>query len=156
MIFSTSALIRICTTYCARRVGVEVTGMTVDRTIRVQFLAYPHPVWALRWQGGKRRLRTSWCPCLGRLGTLKTPSCPWRWVPGSRSEFGNWTTVSSLYRWNIAKCDLKPQLTNQLLIAIKGTRLKCHWVFKLSKHSNTQNGNFVPGLSNFLLNKKKS
>ena len=28
------------------------------------------------WQGGKRRLRTSRCPCRGRLGTLKTPSCP--------------------------------------------------------------------------------
>ena len=33
---------------------------------------------------------------------LKTPSCPWRSVPGSRSKFGNWTTVPSLYSWNIA------------------------------------------------------
>ena len=29
-------------------------------------------------------------PCTqGSLGTLKTPSCPWYWVPGSRSKFGN-------------------------------------------------------------------
>ena len=62
-----------------------------------------------------RRLKTSSdvrCPCRGRLGTLKTPSCPWRWVPG-RSKFGNWTTVPSLYSRNIAECDFKPQPTNQ-------------------------------------------
>ena len=35
-----------------------------------------------------RRLKTSRCPCRGRLCTLKSPSCPWRWVPGSRSKFG--------------------------------------------------------------------
>ena len=56
-----------------------------------------------------KHLRTSRCPCRGRLGTLKTPSCPWRWVPGSRSKFGNWTTVPSRYSWNIAECDVKPQ-----------------------------------------------
>ena len=94
----------------ARRGGVEVAGRTLDQTIRVRFLAYPHHVWALWWQGGKRCLRTSRCPCRGRLGTLKTPSCPW--VPGSRSKFGNWTSVPSLYSWNIAKCDVKPQSTN--------------------------------------------
>ena len=44
---------------------------------------------------------------------LKTPSCPWRCVPGSRSKFGNCTTVPSLYSWNIAECDVKPQPTNQ-------------------------------------------
>ena len=60
-----------------------------------------------------RRKKTSRCPCLVRLGMLKTPSCPWRWVPGSRSKFGNWTTVPSLYSWNIAECDIKPQPTNQ-------------------------------------------
>ena len=98
----------------ARRGGVEVAGWTWDRTIRVRFPAYPHRVWALWWQGGKRRLRTSWCPCRGRLGTLKTPSYPWRWVPGSRTKFGNWTSVPSLYSWNIAECDVKPQSTNQL------------------------------------------
>ena len=76
-----------------------------------RFPAYPHRVWALWWRGGKRRLRTSRCPCRGRLGTLKTPSCPWRWVPGSRSKFGNWTSVPSLYSWNIAECDVKPQST---------------------------------------------
>ena len=97
----------------ARRGGVEVAGWTVDRTIRVRFPAYPHRVWALWWQRGKRRLRASRCPCRGRLDTLKTPSCPWRWVPGSRSKMGTWTTVPSLYSWNIAECDVKPQPTNQ-------------------------------------------
>ena len=39
-----------------------------------------------------------WCPFRGiMIGTLKAPSCPWRWVPGSRSNYGNWTTVPSLY-----------------------------------------------------------
>ena len=56
----------------ARRSGAEVAGWTLDRRIRVRFPAYPHRVWALWWQGGKRRLLTSRCPCRGRLGTLKT------------------------------------------------------------------------------------
>ena len=30
-------------------------------------------------------------------------------MPGSRSKFGNGTTVPSLYSWNIAECDVKPQ-----------------------------------------------
>ena len=59
----------------------------------------------------KRRLQTSRCPCRGRLGTLMTPSCPWRWVPDSRSKFRNLTYVLSLYSWNIAECDVKPQST---------------------------------------------
>ena len=50
---------------------------------------------------------------MDRLGMLKTPSCQWRWVPGNRSKFGNWTTVPSLYSWNIAECDVKPQPINQ-------------------------------------------
>ena len=29
----------------------------------------------------------------GRLGMLNTSSCPWRWVPGSRFKFRNWTNV---------------------------------------------------------------
>ena len=75
----------------ARRGGAEVAGWTLDRKIRVRFPAYPHRVWALWWQGGKRRLRTSRCPCRGRLGTLKTPSCPWRWCPaaGQNLETGH-------------------------------------------------------------------
>ena len=48
----------------------EVAGWTVDRKIPVRFPAYPNRVWALWWQEGKRRLRTSRCPCRGRLGTL--------------------------------------------------------------------------------------
>ena len=71
----------------ARRGGAEVAGWTLDRKIRVRFLAYPHCVWALWWQGGKRRLRTSRCPCQGRLGTLKTPSCPWRGCPAAGQNF---------------------------------------------------------------------
>ena len=67
----------------------------------------------LWWQGDKRRLWTSQRPCLGRLGKLKTPSCQWRRVPGSRSKFGYWTTVPSLYSWNIAECEVKTQPTNQ-------------------------------------------
>ena len=94
----------------ARRGGAEVAGWTLDRKIRVRFPAYPHRVWALWWQGGKRRLRTSRCPCRGRLGTLD-PYLPMAWVPGSRSKFGNWTSVPSLYSWNIAECDVKPQST---------------------------------------------
>ena len=43
-------------------------------------------------------------PVFGWLVTLKTPSCPWPCVPGSRSKFENWTTVPSLYSWNIAEC----------------------------------------------------
>ena len=99
----------------ARRGGVEVAGWTLDRKIRVRF---PYRVWALWWQGDKRRHRTSRCPCRGRLGTLKTPSYPWRWVPGSRSTFGIWRTVLSLYSWNIVYCDVKPQPTNQRGIMI--------------------------------------
>ena len=75
----------------ARRGGAEVAGWTLDRKIQVRFPAYPHRVWALWWQGGKRRLRTSRCPCRGRLGTLKTPSCPWRGCPaaGQNLETGH-------------------------------------------------------------------
>ena len=94
-----------------RRGGVA--DWTLDRTIRVWFPAYPHCVWALWWQRGKRRLRTSRCPCRGRLYALKTPSCPWRWVPGSRSKFRKRTSVPSLYSWNIAECGVKQQQTTQ-------------------------------------------
>ena len=50
----------------ARRGGAEVAGWTLDRKIRVRFPAYPHRVWALWWQGGKRRLRTCGCPAAGQ------------------------------------------------------------------------------------------
>ena len=114
-IFSVKVCLWTCLTsfnqFVARRGGVA--DWTVERTIRVQFLAYIHRVWALWWQGGKRRLRSPRYPCRGRLGTPKTPSCPWRWMPGSNSKFSNWTTVPSLYSWNIAECDVKPQPTGQ-------------------------------------------
>ena len=83
--------VRTLTSCLARRGGAEVAGWTLDRKIRVRFPAYPHRVWAFWWQGGKRRLRTSRCPCRGRLGTLKTPSCPWRGCPaaGQNLETGH-------------------------------------------------------------------
>ena len=77
--------------------SLEVAGWTVDREIWVPFPAYPLRVLALWWQGGKRPLQKSGWPCQGRLGMLKTPSCPWCWVLVSRSKFGNWITVPSLY-----------------------------------------------------------
>ena len=56
-------------------------------------------------------------PMQGWLGTLKTPSCPWHLVPGNMSKFGNWTTVPSLYSWNIAECNVKPlQPSNNLCV----------------------------------------
>ena len=40
----------------------------------------------------------------------------------SRSRFENWTTVLSLYSWNITECDVKPQPTNQLKYNPKATQ----------------------------------
>ena len=93
----------------ARRGGAEVAGWTLDRKIRVRFPAYPHRVWALWWQGGKRRLQTSRCPCWGRLGTLKTPSCPWRKCPaaGQNLETGH------LSRHYIAEISLNVTLNHK-------------------------------------------
>ena len=67
------------------------SGLDFGSEDPVQFPAYPHRVWALWWQGGKRRLRTSRFPIRGRLGTLKTPSCPWRGCPaaGQNLETGH-------------------------------------------------------------------
>ena len=47
------------------------------------------------------------------------------WVPGSRSKFGNWTSVPSLYSWNIAECDVKPQSTHttQIFVQWQNTRM---------------------------------
>ena len=56
-------------------------------------------------------------PYRGRLGTLKTLSCPWRWVPDRRSKFwklDNCPLITCIYSWNIAECDVKPQTTIQL------------------------------------------
>ena len=74
-------------------------------------LLSPHRVWALWWQGGNRHLRTSRCPCRGRLGTLKTPSCPWHGCPAAGQNLETGQSVPSLYCWNIAECDVKPQST---------------------------------------------
>ena len=95
----------------ARRCGAEVAGWTLDRKIRVRFPAYPHRVWALWWQGGKRCLRTYRCPCRGRLGTLKTPSCPWRGCPaaGQNLETGH------LSRHYIAEISLNVTLNHNQL-----------------------------------------
>ena len=98
----------------ARRGGAEVAGWTLDRKIRVRFPTYPHRVWALWWQRGKRRLRTSRCPCRGRLGTLKTPSCPWRGCPaaGQNLETGH------LSRHYIAEISLNVTLNHNQLNSI--------------------------------------
>ena len=92
----------------ARRGGAEVAGWTLDRKIRVQFPAYPHRVWALWWQGGKRHLRMSRCPCRGRLGTLKTPSCPWRGCPAADQNLEN----GHLSRHYIAEISLNVTLNH--------------------------------------------
>ena len=92
-------------TFTAHHGGVKIAGWTADREIWVRFSAYPYRVLALWWQESKNCLWTSRCPCQSRLGTFKTPSCPWCWVPDSRSKLGNWTIVPSLYSWNIADCD---------------------------------------------------
>ena len=42
----------------------------------------------LWWQGGKRHLWTSRCQRRGRLGMLKTPSCPWRGCPAAGQNLG--------------------------------------------------------------------
>ena len=54
----------------ARGGGTKVSGWTVHRKNLVRFPTYPHRVWALWWHGGKRRRRTSQCPCQDRLGPL--------------------------------------------------------------------------------------
>ena len=84
--------------------------MTLLPNLTFYLIVHPHRVWALWWQGGKKRLRTSRCPCRCRLGTLKTPSCPWRGCPaaGQNLETGH---LSRHYSWNIAECDVKPQST---------------------------------------------
>ena len=99
----------------ARRGGVEVADWTVDWTVRVRFPVYHYRVWAIWLQGGKRRLRMSRCPFRGRFGKLKSPSCPWRWMPGSRSKIGKWTSVLSLHSRNIIKSDVNHnQTTHQI------------------------------------------
>ena len=114
----------------ARRGGAEVAGWTLDWKIRVRFPAYPHRVWALWWQGGKRRLRTSRCPCRGRLGTLKTPSCPWRGCPaaGQNLETGH------LSRHYIAEISLNVtlnhiQLNSTIHKAYNFLLLTLRWIY---------------------------
>ena len=92
----------------ARRGGAEVAGWTLDRKVRVRFPAYAHRVWALWWQGGKRRLWTSRCPCRGGLGTLKTPSCPWRGCPAA----GQNVETGHLSRHNTAEISLNVTLNH--------------------------------------------
>ena len=113
----------------ARRGGAEVAGWTLDRKIRVRFPAYPHRMWALWWQGGKRRLWTSRCPCRGRLGTLKTPSCLWRGCPaaGQNLETGH------LSRHYIAEISLNVTLNhNQHQSTTKLSELRFKSIFAKS------------------------
>ena len=119
-------LLSLCNTQqktLARHGGAEVAGWTFDRKIRVRFPASPHRVRALWWQGGKKRFRTSRCPCRGRLGTLKTPSCPWRGRPaaGQNLETGH------LSRHYIAEISLNVTLNyNQQQQQQKTLFLICH------------------------------
>ena len=76
----------------------------------------PYRVWAIGWQGGKRRLRTSSCPCWGRLG--KNAFLIMAQVPDSGSRFRSQTTVSSLYSCYIAECDVKLQQSKLNLIQL--------------------------------------
>ena len=103
-------IVVILKSWCRKRpIGrLEVAGWTLDRKIRVRFPAYPHRVWALWWQGGKRRLRTSRCRCRGRLGTLKTPSCPWRGCPAA----GQNLDTGHLSRHYIAEISLNVTLNH--------------------------------------------
>ena len=94
---------------CASCGGVEVAGWTVDQETPVRFLAYPHRIWALWWQGGWRHLWISQCLCQGRLCRLKTPGCPWPLVAGSRSKFGHCHYIAEIS----PEFDLNPQSTNQ-------------------------------------------
>ena len=147
------------TTYSIARLGgAEVAGWTLDRKIPVRFPAYPHRVWALWWQGGKRRLRTSRCPCRGRLGTLKTPSCPWCGCPaaGQNLETGH------LSRHYIAEISLNvtlnhnqhqqqniPSITKPVVVVCRWSigqlalEAQCRWNFYgkgLYKNSDTFGG----------------
>ena len=108
----------------ARRGGAEVAGWTLDRKIRVRFPAYPHGVWALWWQGGKRRLRTSRCPCRGSLDTLKTPSCPWRGCPAA----GQILEIGHLSRHYIAEISLNLTLNHNQ------QQQQCQWNLTGSKY----------------------
>ena len=98
----------------ARKVTISfgITAFSTQTKRRNQGIQMSHRVWALWWHGGQRRLRTSRCPCLGRLGTLKTPSCPWRGWPAA----GQNLETGYLSRHYIAKISLnvtlKPQSTS--------------------------------------------
>ena len=68
----------------------------------------------------KRRLRTSRCPCRGRLGTLKNPCCPWRGCPaaGQNLETGH------LSRHYIAEISLNVTLNHNQQQQLKKSLLK--------------------------------
>ena len=56
---------------------------------------------------GKRRLQTCPSAFLGVGSAHKDPYLPMAIVPGSRSKFGNWKTVPSLYNLDIPEYDAK-------------------------------------------------
>ena len=65
--------------------------MTVGREIRVRSPVYPHRCGPSDGKEVKDQRvfgRPGAMECRGRLDTLKTPSCPWSCVSGSRSKFG--------------------------------------------------------------------
>ena len=57
------------------------------------------------------------------------------WVPGSRSKFGNWTSVPSLYSWNIAECDVKQQSTTNIMVCQHNENLLHLYIFMTGWHN---------------------
>ena len=104
----------------------------------------------------KRRLRTSRCPCRGRLGTLKTPSCPWHWCPAA----GQNLETRHLSRHYIAEISLNVTLNHsqqqqhqQLCVPCSSSKpmqtrhpsqgphychfVSCHWSVKYRSRTQT-------------------
>ena len=59
------------------------------------------------------------------------------WVPGSRTKFENWTSVPSLYIWNIAECDVKAQQTKKQKNFVPFLYRPWQNVYELSEHTYT-------------------
>ena len=116
----------------------------------------PHRVWAFWWQGGKRRLRTSRCPCRGRLGTLKTPSCPWRGCPaaGQNLETGHLSRhyiaeISLNVMWNHNQQQQQRIFIKLFIHEVKNT--SNIWVLGLYLFNKFQESIFICLLGHFVV-----